>query len=485
MVTDELVKNKSTTRSDVWTPMITVKISNFGPIDKARVRVGKFTVFAGANNTGKSFATRLVYSLLNSMQSDLYTQRVRKLVTSMLNSDALTDIVDHARLKQSVNNESYEIFNSITDAIGHEIQKLLPVDSILDNSEDVGATLRKTRSDVIDILGKLRQFQSNRHVAEFINSADQFLDEIDYVQKQFTQNKFQDKFVKSQLGLNIEKELIGNFQLPTVAAFFRFNDLLPKIVFTNGNSHISFTAERVGKDPSIKLIDANITHYYPSNIFLESPIYWKLNVGTFQSRGRLDVYRTNQFGLREELSGVPDFFPSLREKLLSEYTGEVAFPEILDWINGESVLNGKIVMSAGGQLRYHDGQQEYPLQATATGFTNIGIIGLLIERKLINEHTFLFVDEPESNLHPAWQVLMAQLLFKLARAGVNVIFATHSVHILKYIEVYAQSDPSVVDMIQLNHFPRPHDDNRDFFDRLRAIQHELSDPYYRLYIGGI
>ena len=136
-------------------------------------------------------------------------------------------------------------------------------------------------------------------------------------------------------------------------------------------------------------------------------------------------------------------------------------------------------------MRYHDGQQEYPLQATATGFTNIGIIGLLIERKLINERTFLFVDEPESNLHPAWQVLMAQLLFKLARAGVNVIFATHSVHILKYIEVYAQSDPSVVDMIQLNHFPRPHDDNLDFFDRLRAIQHELSDPYYRLYIGDI
>ena len=136
-------------------------------------------------------------------------------------------------------------------------------------------------------------------------------------------------------------------------------------------------------------------------------------------------------------------------------------------------------------MRYHDGRREYPLQTTATGITNIGIIGLLIERKIINERTVLFLDEPESNLHPAWQVLIAELLLKLAQAGIDVILATHSVDILKFIEVSARKDADILKLINLNHFPDFDGYDTDFFDRIRKIRNELSDPYYRMFIGDI
>ena len=43
-----------------------LKIENFGPIDKATVQVGQFTVFAGPNNTGKTFVAKMLYSILSS-----------------------------------------------------------------------------------------------------------------------------------------------------------------------------------------------------------------------------------------------------------------------------------------------------------------------------------------------------------------------------------------------------------------------------------
>ena len=43
-----------------------LKIKNFGPIDEAAIQVGQFTVFAGPNNTGKTFVAKMLYSILSA-----------------------------------------------------------------------------------------------------------------------------------------------------------------------------------------------------------------------------------------------------------------------------------------------------------------------------------------------------------------------------------------------------------------------------------
>ena len=40
--------------------------------------------------------------------------------------------------------------------------------------------------------------------------------------------------------------------------------------------------------------------------------------------------------------------------------------------------------------------RSFPLQTTATGVANLGILALLIERKIIDHGTVLFIDEPEA-----------------------------------------------------------------------------------------
>ncbi|MYK39800.1 MAG: AAA family ATPase, partial [Gemmatimonadetes bacterium] len=49
---------------------IELKIKNFGPIDEAAIQVGQFTVFAGPNNTGKTFVAKMLYSILSARNAN-------------------------------------------------------------------------------------------------------------------------------------------------------------------------------------------------------------------------------------------------------------------------------------------------------------------------------------------------------------------------------------------------------------------------------
>ena len=47
-----------------------LKIKNFGPIDEATIQVGRFTVFAGPNSTGKTFVSKMLYSMLSARECE-------------------------------------------------------------------------------------------------------------------------------------------------------------------------------------------------------------------------------------------------------------------------------------------------------------------------------------------------------------------------------------------------------------------------------
>ena len=104
-------------------------------------------------------------------------------------------------------------------------------------------------------------------------------------------------------------------------------------------------------------------------------------------------------------------------------------------------MGGKIAISKSGNLLFQENERSFSLHTTAMGVANLGILALLIERKVLDKDTLLFIDEPEAHLHPAWQVVMAEALFELARQGVNVVIATHSIDILKWLEVHVKKNP--------------------------------------------
>ncbi len=88
-----------------------VKIKNIGKLEDAEVRIGQFTVFAGPNNTGKSFVSKLLYSLFDAMKDpalDYFDSLLNSLRRSLYGIEAL----------------GYEDENSLLSLLVNQIRKV-------------------------------------------------------------------------------------------------------------------------------------------------------------------------------------------------------------------------------------------------------------------------------------------------------------------------------------------------------------------------
>ncbi len=361
--------------------------------------------------------------------------------------------------KSTVSKLLYSLFDAMnTNTAEVYIQNLLrPVIANLNRSMSrelpIKDDVKKIFSDHFDQLGKLSEKLSNTSAEEVINSV------IEY---------------------KIRENLINNFQVPSLADLRRREDALSEV-------NIEGLGEFTFENGNIKL-DIDLGGFWklqqcPNVIYLESPIYWKLKnaLENFRISPR---YRPRR---RKSLSGVPGYFYDLSVALRQKYTGDIAFPDLYKKLTSKDILGGKITISESEDLLFQENGRNFPLSLTAMGVANLGILALLIERKVLDEDTFLFIDEPEAHLHPAWQVIMAETLFELAKGGVNVVIATHSADILKWLEVHVKKNPEYKSMIALNKFPADSSGpkEQDFEDKIASIKQELTKPFADLYTAGL
>lgn len=103
----------------------------------------------------------------------------------------------------------------------------------------------------------------------------------------------------------------------------------------------------------------------------------------------------------------------------------------------ENVLGGTIVFDGSKfYLRQKDAKMEMTL--VAEGFRKIGMLAQLINTGQLLDTGFLFWDEPESNLNPKIIRKVAEAIFTIARSGIQVFIATHSVFLLKELAIYSR-----------------------------------------------
>ena len=76
---------------------------------------------------------------------------------------------------------------------------------------------------------------------------------------------------------------------------------------------------------------------------------------------------------------------------------------------------------------------------SAAGIKQIGVIQILLENGSLDENSFLIIDEPESNLHPEWQIKFAQILVLLSKElNITLYLNSHSPIFIEAISLYAQ-----------------------------------------------
>lgn len=75
----------------------------------------------------------------------------------------------------------------------------------------------------------------------------------------------------------------------------------------------------------------------------------------------------------------------------------------------------------------------------SSGIKEIGIIQLLLQNNRLKEDSFLIIDEPESSLHPEWEIKYAEVLILLAKElNVHLYLNSHSAMFIEAISLYSQ-----------------------------------------------
>lgn len=462
---------------------LNLNIQNFGKLEDARIHIGGFTVFAGPNNTGKSYVSKLLYSLFNAMNADHGAARVNDLIQPVIHDleylleassgksqqmqDIIQDIRDRTQRMMGVffhtrsgNNGEFEIFRDLRP----EFEKIKNSCGELEEIAQKEEFFKVSPLAVAATIQLLRQ-----HINELYATINSKTDPKD--------------FVLAGLASEIRRNLIRNFQAHNLSLLrSRKGDVIVIDIDVEGIGNFKFVD---GETSSIEVTGLELLREmqkYSRVIYLESPVYWKLKPALDNVAKSRRFYKG-----RESLTGIPNYFYDLSFALGETYAGDVAFPDLLERLTGKDGLDGKIAISDIGELVFQERGHSFSLPLTAMGIANIGILALLIERKIIDKDAVVFIDEPEAHLHPAWQVVMAETLFELSRQGVNVVIATHSADILKWIEVHVKEKPEDKAFIALNGFtPQGVGDNeQDFEVKLASIKKSLTEPFSNLYLKSL
>ena len=476
-----------------------VRIQNLGKLADATVRVGGLTVLAGVNNTGKTFFSKSLYSVFDAMHGNhvmghvdresLPLRRDLSLLTNenmdgplfsaplppvgeliaaaeRMRAIAKTCSIESERSGLVAPNQEYSALREAAEAVSAAYSQLAP-------------ELDKWASSVPPTA---RVFHITEHGPKQINAqqlhesikenAERLRDAAQNTAFGFVRAGFQHK-VSLNFVQNFQVQKISDLKANSGQAAIQINGS-PFLTIENGN-----VAAPSGF-PMSTLLELQLRSRV---IYLESPALWKMKDALETAR-----YLSGAAFAYKKLNGVPGYFYDLANAMRAKSPGDVDFPDVLRHLNA-NVIRGKIAIDESDDLVFHESEGgKYPLSTTATGIANLGVLALLIERKILDKGTFLFIDEPESNLHPAWQVEMLRALLDLARGGVNVVIATHSADIMERLRALVSKYPELEELIALNHFS-PEGVNvrgeKSFRQRAGDILEELTEEFAESYMGKV
>lgn len=102
----------------------------------------------------------------------------------------------------------------------------------------------------------------------------------------------------------------------------------------------------------------------------------------------------------------------------------------------EDAMGGRVVLDRNGRFYLRipgHGNLEMPL--VAEGLRKLAMLARLITTGSLLDKGYLFWDEPEANLNPRLIKQVAQAAFALSQRGIQVVIATHSLFLLKELEL--------------------------------------------------
>lgn len=445
---------------------IDLTIKNLGRLEKGNISIRPLTILTGENGSGKSFFTKSLYSIFSVINKNL-------LHTQLLEDIKVIEFLLRVYLEQIT-------FLSEEDkiSIGKSLQRILELkeELVQASKEDISFYLTYIKSIsanmtyihnefkiyIESVKKKKTKFKSIRTSAARIN--------IKIVDLISTMEESNDSYA-DLLESHLKTELIENFQI---------TDLAELITFDKNKCEIAsdLFAIRLNKSD----IEFSLQHEFINEVsslsrvvFFESPAYWKVREALIEAKSH---------SVTSDLTGVPKYFYDLDKILRTKSVNNSV--EITDLANNLQTAVGGSFLYQNGSFTFRDEVgNEIPKNLVSFGMTNLGMVHTLLSNNVINKGSFVFFDEPETNLHPKWQVLLMQTLIELAKHDINVVIATHSIDMLKALEVGLKKEDDINKMVSVNYFNNEGGlhkfESNNLLEQITESREILSSSYEQLY----
>ncbi|HHR5954319.1 TPA: AAA family ATPase [Providencia alcalifaciens] len=464
-----------------------IEIRNFGKIKHAKINIRPFTIISGHNSSGKSFVTKVLYSYFNTIKNDYLTSNIFenighiKTLTSFISRKITAPLEPQHFIFDEVNN----IVSYIETIINSKLRSNTYTTQ-LEGLPLLQASMSELKVN-IDTLADLLEEEPNTDTPiAFIDAIKININNINEIISK------PELIFANELGNSFKTEILENFQVSSINELKNFH--------AHSDERINFNFDSLGQlsirendslEFTIPTSSVDLFQKLYNVVYIESPVYWKLKDSLLTIKNNKNQKSILKRDNDIYLSGVPKHFYDLLDLLSIKAKDTDSLIESQFTSNIEKAINGKLSISPTGEIEFSENNSPKPvnIHSTAMGITNLGIIALLLKKAVIAKGSYLFIDEPEVNLHPSWQKIMIETLFNLSLNGINIVIATHSIDMLKCVENIISKHNELVEanhfgINQLNTEGNTVELSQHPLKRVVNIKNDLSESYYDLFLDG-
>lgn len=453
-----------------------VHIQELGKIEKLNLEIKPLTVIAGENSSGKTFATKSIYCVLEALNQNHLTgafQEQADTFIRLLNLYETSLIPKTSKADEEILAHINESFISIANDVTRYLSGLsLSEHSRLEN------ILTEQKEQLLLLNDSIQRYLSRFNSVEKTNKSQHFLHDAAATLVQINETLSDGKkSIRDYIAKALSDNFKANYQVTRLSDLVNSNkkneakiqiEHIGELLFNHKNEiSFKFEAQAINQIQKIEHV-----------VFIDSPIYLRIREGLQKSQ-------TRYLSHNRELKGYPEYIDNLYSYVDRKYMDppEEDFSKLSTEL--QETISGKLMVNKAGEIHYHDEAGEAtPLSLAATGVNNLGLIDLLIRNSVIKAGSFLIIDEPEAHIHPKWQVLLMEILYKMAQAGVNVIIATHSLDMLKKLQLIVKQDPAEANkIVSVHRMPQSNlDKHASLLDKIEESLTDLSTPFYEMYL---
>ena len=399
--------------------MPNLNLKNFAKIKDSDFSTKDITVFAGKPGSGKSYVMKFQYA---------YTEAISSIVNETYKMHYA--LMDNDELEGSMLETFRHLLSNYDISNQDIINQYIDVNDYIKAYETIDAETKNVTEKNKPIFNMFKKILSDRSEKQKKSLLDSENEKFNFIFRNILESTFGD-----------------------------INQINDSFIYSTKETTINYKDNEL--ETNNLLFDENIN----GAIFVETPLI--LEFQKFLPTERFKVPYHIDSLLQELNKNDFSFTSEDTSKFIHEFKALTS-----------KIINGNIAKGSQGFSFESDSGKNYNIVNASSGIKSIGLLQYLVTNKVLKKGSTLFWEEPEVHLHPSWQLKMIDLFIELMKAGVKIVFSTHSPFMADYLNAKAQRE-KFSDRISFNLLSEEENVVSNTIlndDNWNLLQSELLDP---------